>query len=244
MNDVSWKHNQMDKDMPQWLEPALDLPQGVGLYQQGELLKQVFYVSTGVIKTCWSGAGGEEHIPMLAYPGSWLGVAPVVAQRPTPVGAVTCARSRVSRVYADTFRKLLQTDQEFSATIQRMLAIELCRQTAWMGQRSTFTARQRLESVLFQSADSPKTGSNGSGRRVHLPLQRSELARLIAVTPEHLSRLIRQMSDEGSIRCEKGWIVIGKMDSKERVPLDALWCAATEIIRTKQSESSLPQSAL
>jgi CRP-like cAMP-binding protein len=44
--------------------------------------------------------------------------------------------------------------------------------------------------------------------QLQLPLKHWELAELIAVTPEHLSRLLKKMQLEGIVQRDKGWIRI------------------------------------
>jgi CRP-like cAMP-binding protein len=41
-----------------------------------------------------------------------------------------------------------------------------------------------------------------------LPLKQRELAELIGVTPEHLSRILNTLSKDGVLYVNKGWIVI------------------------------------
>jgi CRP-like cAMP-binding protein len=44
--------------------------------------------------------------------------------------------------------------------------------------------------------------------RVPLSMSELDLAKLIGVTPEHLSRLLARMSKHDIIRKDKGWILI------------------------------------
>jgi CRP-like cAMP-binding protein len=44
--------------------------------------------------------------------------------------------------------------------------------------------------------------------RLKLPLKHKELAQLLGITPEHLSRVLRGMQQEGVVVREKGWIRI------------------------------------
>jgi len=46
------------------------------------------------------------------------------------------------------------------------------------------------------------------GIRFELPLRNWELAQLLGVTPEHLSRILRDLTKEGIIRRAKGWILV------------------------------------
>jgi CRP-like cAMP-binding protein len=53
--------------------------------------------------------------------------------------------------------------------------------------------------------------------RLHLPLKHWEIAELIAVTPEHLSRVLKRMEREGIMRREKGRTVIVNYQKLEDV---------------------------
>jgi DNA-binding transcriptional regulator YhcF (GntR family) len=43
---------------------------------------------------------------------------------------------------------------------------------------------------------------------VSLPFSHRDLAGLIGISPEHLSRVLRQLTYEGVIRRQKGWIIV------------------------------------
>jgi len=68
----------------------------------------------------------------------------------------------------------------------------------------TLTARQRLEQLLLQMISS----KSQKEMRLKWPLKLEEIAQLIAVQPEHLSRVLKEMEEEGMIQREKGGIVV------------------------------------
>jgi len=45
------------------------------------------------------------------------------------------------------------------------------------------------------------------------PLKHKELAQMVAVTPEHLSRLLKQLERDGIIKREKGLLVMNNSQS-------------------------------
>ena len=57
---------------------------------------------------------------------------------------------------------------------------------------------------MGRSADSEKQF------KLRIPLKHKELAQMITITPEHLSRLLGKLEDEGFIGREKNWIIIKK----------------------------------
>ena len=46
------------------------------------------------------------------------------------------------------------------------------------------------------------------GRRITMPIRWWEVAQLVAVTPWHLSRLLRECRREGSLEMGRGWLII------------------------------------
>jgi hypothetical protein len=44
--------------------------------------------------------------------------------------------------------------------------------------------------------------------RLQIPLKLRELAQLIAIAPEYLSRLLRELEQQGTLRRDKGWLII------------------------------------
>jgi CRP/FNR family transcriptional regulator, cyclic AMP receptor protein len=206
-------------------------PRGVELFQQGDVLDEVLYVETGIVKLERLDRDGLNMIVEMAFPCTWLGTAAVIAQMPSPVTAVTCTRTALAGMSAHVFRDLLHHDPALSFRIHEMHTRELCRQTGWIGQLSSANARERLQRVIRQFIDALRLPASDRGTRLQLPLKQWELARLIAITPEHLSRVLKDMEAEGMIRRDRGWVIVpdarrlcddGDYD-------DAPWCERLQV---------------
>jgi CRP-like cAMP-binding protein len=163
---------------------------------------------------------GRERTLELAFPGAWLGTAPVIAGTPPPATAVTCLQTTVIRIDALTFREALRTDSALSEQVHAFHASELCRQIEWMSQLSCLSSRQRLQRAIRQFVAALDLAPSHEGVRLQLPLRHWELAGLIGITPEHLSRLFNVMETEGVIRRHKGWLVV---PSVQRLCPDSEW---------------------
>jgi CRP-like cAMP-binding protein len=68
------------------------------------------------------------------------------------------------------------------------------------------SARSRLRNFFSRLTEVRKV--DGKKSRVRLPLKQKEVAELIAVTPEHLSRLLHELSRDGLLQLRRGSIVI------------------------------------
>jgi CRP-like cAMP-binding protein len=151
---------------------------------------------------------GRESLVGFATSSDWLGSAAVLANQPVPVSAVTCSKAALQRYPVDTFRKLLSEDRQVSTLVQEAHAREVCRQSIWIGQLCSSDSSQRLRSVLSRFAKEAVQTRSGPPVRMQLPIKQWELAELIGITPEHLSRLFRHLETTGVIGRKKGWIVI------------------------------------
>jgi len=67
-------------------------------------------------------------------------------------------------------------------------------------------ARTRLENLLRRLAHSRNVRLPDG--RLHLPLTKKELASLLSITPEHLSRLFDQLATDKVISLNGQWIVL------------------------------------
>jgi len=202
------------------MAPAQTYPAGVELFDQGARMTEVLFIEGGLVKLRRADLNGHETILDLAFPGAWVGTAAAIIDIPSPASAITCALSRIARMPVIEFRDRLANDREFSKYIHEVNASELCRQMAWMGQLALLTAEQRLRCVMRQLISALHLQPSNVGIRLRLPLRHWELARLLAVTPEHLSRLLTDLQRAGIIVRDKGWVIVTDV---QRLCPDAEW---------------------
>jgi CRP-like cAMP-binding protein len=68
--------------------------------------------------------------------------------------------------------------------------------------------RVRLAQVLGMLLDAQADRHTVTPVRLRLPVRHWELAQFLAVTPEHLSRVLKELVDEGVVRRDKGWLLV------------------------------------
>ena len=187
------------------LSPITVYPRATDLFSQGLLPQGVFCVHSGLVKLINLAADGKELIVGLRSSGWILGAASVVIQKPYPVTAVTLTCCAVHYVPSMEFLRFVRLNPEFSGDLVRLLSCEVNDQTNQLVRLGTLKARQRLEQLLLQMVPSTKGQKE---MRLKLPLKLEEIAQLIAIKPEHLSRVLKQIEDEGIIRRHKGWIIV------------------------------------
>jgi len=181
---------------------------GAELLQQGTPTDDVYLIREGVVKLVWADSKGRQTIVGLRFTGSFLGTSAVITSDVCPTGVVTVTRCVTERVSAGRFLDRLHEDPELAWKVHQLHSRELYEQLNWLGELACCPARSRVANLLRRLAVSSEPNGGFNDARVHLPLKRKEIAELIAITPEHLSRLLHEFSKEGYIDIRDGWIVV------------------------------------
>jgi len=191
--------------LPQDYSPAIEL------FKQGSHAKEIYFIDSGIVKLVRHEQDGQEMIVGLRTPNWVLGAASVVLQKPFPTSAETLTRCCLRRMPTNIFLCRLKSDAEFSWRIHQMHSYEVYAETMHLAQLGRHSARHRLEQLLWQLASALKPSEINKEVRLQLPLKHWEVAELIAVTPQHLSRVMKQMQKDGIIRHYKGWLIISDL---------------------------------
>lgn len=188
-------------------------PAAVELFNQGSYPADVYFVHTGIVKLNRCEANGQEILLDLRFPGSLVGSAAVISERPHPFAAITVTRCALTRWSSPKFLKLMATDISVAARVRKVLSDEVLDHVARISHLSCLPARQRLEQLLWQFCERLKTESGYQPPRtskLQLPLKHYEIADLLSITPTYLCRLLNTLQAEEVISRSKGWIVINR----------------------------------
>lgn len=192
----------------------------IEIFSQNSQANDVFLIERGLVKRIRVEKNGREVIIDLRFPGWTLGAASVIFKQPHPVTAITLTNCHLRRIPARIFQHLVQTDEQVSWYLHQLHSREVLDKAVHVASLGCLTARARLVHLL-QRLISELTERDSQGDiRVQLPLKYWEIAQLVAITPEHLSRLLKQMQHEGIVRQEKGWLIITDSEQLLRLVAD------------------------
>ncbi|MBV9761223.1 MAG: Crp/Fnr family transcriptional regulator [Acidobacteriaceae bacterium] len=199
----------------------------VRLVRQGFPIERVWVVTRGTIKLSFLDPYGRESILSLRPAPCIIGAAGAILNAPSLVTATTLTEVVVRQVSANDLRHSLKNNPELAYHISCAIAAEYTQQTGAMMEAGSLNTRKRLLELLQQRMSAGANGSAESGNCSHPAalLKKHEIAKLLAVTPEHLSRLLRAMQREGLLRRDKGRIVLQEKqvsaDSKPKASANA-----------------------
>ena len=178
------------------------------LFAQGEAAQNVYVIENGLVKLTHLDGVGRQRIIALRFPGWIVGAALAIANRSSPVTAITLTECLLRPISVDLFRDALAKRTSLSTYLHQIHSLEVLDQLSRTIEVMALLARLRLRRWLWIFAQTLEPARTGSETRIKLPLKQYELAELIGVTPEHLSRLWKELYEEGLLSRRKEWLFI------------------------------------
>ena len=172
-----------------------NLQKGQSLFLQGSEGSGVFCVSKGLIALRTHHMDGSSTLLRLAYPGEIIGFRAFLGNRPHQTEAIALMPSRVCTVARRGANHIMRANPDVLARLAARCIDEIDRNHAQIIATATTSNKQRLKDLilfLMKKHGSPVE----AGHLMRLPLSRSDLADLLGVQPETLSRLIKRLEKE------------------------------------------------
>ncbi len=163
-------------------------PPGTILFREGDLPSLLFIVEDGLI-VARRQAGGVSTTVSALEAGSIFPLGPIISDRPCILTCEVTASSEIYMLPAANIRTLAETNLAFAYAVSVELAT---------GYRSLISeaAAQKVQSVAERVATWILANADENGR-IDLKLSKSELASLLGISPETLSRSLQSLANEG-----------------------------------------------
>ena len=171
---------------------SVQYPRGMALIEQGAFVEQVSVVEEDVLKTAQLTESGAEIIIGLVLPGSITGLTSVILRERSPVSVITVTRVRMVHIPARVFLQRLEQAGLFACQVYKSLCSEYNCLLSSLADAKGMTARSRLLTVFHTLANA--VGAVDREEDARSLLRHWELAQLVGVTPEHLSRILRDLN--------------------------------------------------
>ena len=181
-------------------------PKGVELLQDDSTPPVVAMVRRGLVKVVRLSANGREYILALHPAPVLIGAAEAVIGQALVAAVVTATTCEVDEVPTDRFLAFIRARPDVLWSLQRQLAWEACAMRARAVEVCTLSPRERLQNTLAQFV--PPDNHRLRDVQLMLPITHRELAQMVGVTAEHLSRLLHQLESDSLITRHRGWIIV------------------------------------
>jgi CRP-like cAMP-binding protein len=175
------------------LPPTVDIPQSTCLNHQGSVPAYVYLVSSGFLKLTSDRDCGQQTALGLRTTGWYVGGTSVFLNSPLTYSVTTLTACKVSRVSRLEFGSRLRQDAAMMKHFVSSVCSEINTQSAGQTIIRSKSAEQRL-AQLISECSAIATVERERTALLQL-LKQLELAQLISVSPEYLSRLLRRQAD-------------------------------------------------
>ncbi len=175
------------------------LAPGEQLLWEGDEAVLVANVVEGVLKLSSQTSDGREQILGIAYPSDFIG-------RPfgesTPYGVEALTEATVCVFPRTDFDRFARDHSRLEHKLLERTLAELDRTRRWMLMLARLNAEQKLASFLLEMEErlgGARTCAGSSGSAFELPLDRQQIADLLGLTIETVSRHFSKFRAEGLI---------------------------------------------
>lgn len=171
----------------------LKLRRGETLFWEDEEARVVATLRSGILARTASLADGREQIIGLVMPGDFVGR----HDRPTSDHRVTAISDAVLCVFPRTvFARLAEENVALERALLRRALDDLEHARRWMLLLSRMSAEERITTFLLELA---RASGAGRGERIAIPLSRQQIADLLGLTIETVSRKLHALCRQGVI---------------------------------------------
>jgi len=173
-----------------------ELDAGQTLFEQDAKNHGVYCVSSGLIALRTLHADGTSTLLKLAYPGDVLGYRSFLGNDRHKTEARALQPSRICIVAHRDADRVVHGNPQVLARLAGRCISEIDRSRERIISAATTSNKQRLADLLCRLMKTHGVRA-GDALRMQLPLSRSDLADLIGVQPETMSRLFKRLKDDG-----------------------------------------------
>lgn len=194
--------------------PVQIYPAYAEIIRQDTSSHAVYFLKSGGVKLTWADRDGHEVIAGLRHQNWLIGAPSVLLGRPYSFTITTLSPCELRCISAEQFLHLVHSNPDFSMHLMKLLSLEIFNHARTLVTLGCVPAKERLKHLLFRfTPDVPSTKESDRQAKITLPLKHKELAQILAVTPEHLSRLLKEMETRHEIQRGKDGSIILNLDS-------------------------------
>lgn len=175
------------------------LDKGEVLFHRGDDAKYFYVVETGMMELNLIAPNGEKKLLEVVSPGRAFAEAITFMQKHKyPVTAEALAPTTLAQIPMQDYRQIIYTDPDACMRLLGDVCRHLHARVIEIENLTVQNARSRLASYLTDHV----VETDGDEATVRLELPRHVIAARLSIQPETLSRLLRNLSDEGILTIE------------------------------------------
>lgn len=174
-----------------------DYAPGDVLYHQGDPCTGIYCIQSGLVGLRKVGADGNSVLMRLAQPGDTVGYRSFLAGEEHKLSAEVLKPGLICFVEQSLARRMLESKPALGLRFLRRVADDLDAAEDKFLQNTSSDIRVRLAHLLLVLKNRFAAEEKDGALKLELPLSRQDMAAMIGVRPETMSRAIRKFEDDG-----------------------------------------------
>ena len=188
-------------------QPQLCPPQTV-ICRQDTPAEAAYLVEQGLVKLVRITSRGSQVIVGLRRRNWLIGAPSIFLNKHYSYTAIAVLPTVLRSITKNVFLDLVEKNVRFSFYVHRLLSENIYGQMKRIEETSFMSAQERLESLLSDMIHNQEAFASKAPDKFSIPLTNQELAQLLAVSPEHLCRVLKGMGKKGIIMRENGAVIV------------------------------------
>lgn len=191
------------------------------LFRMGESLKSVYAIRSGSFKTYLTNPDGTEQIIGFSLPGELLGM-DAISENEHACSAKALETSNVCEIPFERLESLARDIPNLQHQLFRLMSKEIQQDQHSMLLLAQMPAETRLASFLLGMSE--RLNKRGyAAAEFNLSMSRGDIANLLGMAVETISRLLGQFQDNGLLNVERKHITILNLEKLRKL---ATHCAS------------------
>jgi CRP/FNR family transcriptional regulator len=170
---------------------------GQVVFRQGDPFRGVFVIEQGTLALRKCDRFGNTILLTLAHGGDTVGYRDYLAEQDYSTSADVLTDARLCLIAPTAVRELLRRNPALGLRFVRRMAEDLETAEQGMLRVSSMPIRARVAHLLLTLKDRYGTADDTGVLRVELPLSRQDMASLLGVRPETITRTLHALEEAG-----------------------------------------------
>ena len=203
------------KDLNQIVHRNRKIEHGDYLFREDDPFNHVYAIHTGSIKTCSITENGNEYVTGFHLPGELMGLNAISTGIHTE-SAIALETSSVCEIPFERLESLAKSNPDIQHLLLMAMSEEIQNDHNQLAMISRMSAEVRLASFLLSlSCHLQQRGY--SATEFNLSLSRSDIASLLGLAVETISRLISRFQREGLITVNRKYFALHDLESLKKM---------------------------
>ncbi|WP_366295278.1 Crp/Fnr family transcriptional regulator [Paenibacillus sp. AN1007] len=168
---------------------------GEYVVQDGERSDTLFVIHQGSVKLSKYNENGKEHIIRFLFSGDFFGQSSLLHQTPHHANAEVLEPSSICSIHKQDFDQLLEQDPKLAYHFLLAITSLLSETDKWNSSLSAMTTEQKIAKLLLDFHT-----RNHENHDLRLPVFKKDMALLLGITPETLSRKLNVMQHQNLLQ--------------------------------------------